>query len=165
MHKRDKNYWWMMSASLEQSKVFFRRRETVIANPDSCSGCRICQMICSLTHEGAIEIERSRIRVSSDPFRGASTIVVCRQCHDAPCYYACPESAIELDQTNGAVVIDEERCTGCRTCEEACPFDAILFFEEDGKAYKCDLCGGDPECVKWCPMSSLGISVFGGELA
>lgn len=154
-----------MFARFEQSKIFFRKRETVIANPDSCSGCRICQMICSLTHEGAIDIERSRIRVTSDPFKGTSTIVVCRQCHDAPCYYACPESAIGFDRTNGAVVIDGERCNGCRRCEEACPFDAILFSEGDRKAYKCDLCGGDPECVKWCPMNSLGTSVFGGELA
>jgi len=121
-------------------------------------------MICSLIHEGAIDNERSRIQVTTDPFRGASTINFCRQCHDAPCYYACSESAIDLDQTNGAVVIDPELCNGCRKCEEACPFNAILFSESD-KAYKCDLCGGDPECVKWCPMNSLGISVFGGELA
>lgn len=154
-----------MSARLEQSKIYFRKRETVIANPDSCSGCRICQMICSLTHEGVIDVEKSRIRVTSDPFRGTSTIVVCRQCHDAPCYYACPESAIKLDQTNGTVVIDEERCNGCLRCVEACSFDAIQFSEADHNAYKCDLCGGDPECVKWCPMNSLGISVFGGELA
>lgn len=108
-----------MPARFEKSKIYFRKRETVIANHDSCSGCQICQMICSLTHEGAIDIERSRICVSSDPFGGTSTIVVCRQCHDAPCYYACPESAIEFDQTNGAVVIDEERCNGCRSCEDA----------------------------------------------
>lgn len=153
-----------MSASLVQSSIFFRKRKTVIANPDSCSGCRICQMICSITHEGVIDIERSRILVTSDPFRGSSTIIVCSQCHDAPCYFACPESAIEFDRTNGAVIIDEDRCNGCRSCVKACPFNAILFSDEDHKAYKCDLCGGDPECVKWCPMNSLGISVFGGEL-
>lgn len=150
--------------SIEQSKIYFRHRKTVSANPGTCSGCRICQMICSLTHEGAIDIERSRIRVRSNPFDGASTIIVCRQCHDAPCYYACPESAIEFDQTNGIVVIKEERCNGCRLCEKACPYEAILFSEEDGTAYKCDLCGGNPECVNWCPMNSLGITVFGGEV-
>ncbi len=153
-----------MSARFEQSKIFFRVRETVVANPESCSGCRICQMICTLTRDGVIDIERSRIRVSTDPFSGTSAIAVCRQCHNAPCYYACPESAIEFDQTNGVVVMDEERCNGCRRCLEACPFDAILFSEGSRKAYKCDLCRGDPECVKWCPMNSLGISVFGGEL-
>lgn len=153
----------MMIARIEQSKIFYRKRETVIANPDSCSGCRICQMICSLTHEGVIDIERSRIRVTIDPFRGASEIIVCGQCHDAPCYYACPESAIGFDQTNGAVVINEELCTGCRSCVEACPYNAILFSDESYKVYKCDLCGGNPECVKWCPMNSLGLSIFGGE--
>jgi len=153
----------MMSEPIEQTKIYFRRRESLVANPQSCSGCRICQMICSLTHESAIDNERSRIQVTTNPFRGSSTIIFCRQCHDAPCYYACPESAIDLDQTNGAVVINQELCNGCRKCEEACPFNAILFSE--GRAYKCDLCGGDPECVKWCPMNSLGISVFGGGLA
>lgn len=154
----------MMSEPIEQTKVYFRRRETIVANPRSCSGCRICQLICSLTHEGAIDSERSRIQVTTNPFRGTSTINFCRQCHDAPCYYACLESAIDLDKTNGAVVINQALCNGCRKCEEACPFNAILFSEND-KAHKCDLCGGDPECVKWCPMNSLGISVFGGDLA
>ena len=149
---------------LEQSKILFRKRKTVIPNPESCSGCRICQMICSLTHEGAIDIEQSRIQVSSDPFKGISTIIVCSQCHNAPCYYACPESAIKFAQTNGSVVIDKERCNGCRLCEKACTFNAIQVSKKDHKAYKCDLCNGNPECVKWCPMNSLGTSMYGGEL-
>ena len=153
-----------MISPTEQSRIFFRKRETVTANPDSCSGCSICQMICSLTHTGAIDIERSRISVTIDPFKGASEIVVCNQCHDAPCYYACPQSAIKFDQTNGTVVIAEKRCKGCRSCIDACPFNAILFSDEARKAYKCDLCGGNPECVRWCPMNSLGIAMFGGEL-
>lgn len=149
--------------SIEQSKIYFRHRKTVYANPSTCSGCRICQMICSLTHEDVIDFERSRILVRSNFFDGTSTIIVCHQCHDAPCYYACPESAIEFDHANGTVVINEERCNGCRLCEKACRYNAILFFEEDGKAYKCDFCEGNPECVNWCPMNSLGISVFGGD--
>lgn len=153
-----------MFLRFERSKIYFRKRKAVIACTNSCSGCRICQMICSITHDGVIDIERSRIRVTSDPFKGASSINVCRQCHDAPCFYACPESAIEFDKTNGTIIINEERCNGCRMCEKACPYNAILF-SEDGKAYNCDFCGGNPECVNWCPMNALGISVFGGELS
>jgi Fe-S-cluster-containing dehydrogenase component len=121
-------------------------------------------MICSLKHDDLIDLEMSRIRVISDSFRGVSKIIVCAQCHDAPCYYACPESAIEFNQSNGSVLINKERCNGCRSCEMACPYNAILFSFNDNKAYKCELCGGEPECVKWCPMNSLGVSIFGGEL-
>jgi Fe-S-cluster-containing hydrogenase component 2 len=121
-------------------------------------------MICSLTHEDVIDIKHSRIQVSTDPFKGTSSIIVCNQCYDAPCYYACPESAIEFNQTNGAVRIEKEKCIGCRQCEKVCPYNAIQFSEKDHKAYKCDLCNGKINCVNWCPMNALGISVFGGEI-
>lgn len=62
------------------------------------------------------------------------------------------------------MVIREERCTGCRACEEACPFKVIRFDGEKGKALKSDFCQGEPECVKWCPMNALGVTQYGGEV-
>lgn len=150
--------------NLEFSKVHFRKRKAVSADSKVCAGCRICEVICSLSHEGAIDLERSRIFIKSNPFKGSFIPVICHQCSDVPCFYACPESAIEIEDSYGMVVINGEKCTGCRVCEEACPFRVIQFDQEKKKAFKCDFCHGDPECVKWCPMNALGITGFGGQI-
>ena len=76
---------------------------------------------------------------------------------------ACPEFAIEINELNGIVVIRNDTCTGCRQCEEACPYNAIRYDEEQLKVFKCDFCEGDPACVKWCPVNALGIVEFGGQ--
>ena len=144
--------------------IHFRARSSVTADRKICAGCKTCEIICSLTHEGAVDLSRSRIYVKSNPFRGSFIPMVCRQCTDAPCYYACPESAITIHPDTGIVLIDEDTCNGCRSCEEACPFNAIRFDPVKEKAFKCDMCGGSPECVDWCPMNALGISKFGGSV-
>jgi len=121
-------------------------------------------VICSLTHEGCVDPEKSRILLKSNAFKGSFIPVVCRHCSDAPCYYACPEDAIEIDAVDGTVKIREEKCTGCRSCETACPYKVIGFDTDRQKAFKCDLCGGDPQCVDWCPMNALGIVSFKGKI-
>ena len=151
--------------ALDFTEVHFRKRKALFANAKTCSGCRTCETICSLTQEGMIDLERSRILIRANPFRGSFLPMICHQCSDAPCLYACPESAIEIERSNGVVVIHQGKCTGCRFCEGACPFKAIRFDEERNRAFKCDFCNGDPECVKWCPVNALGITQFGGETA
>ncbi len=50
----------------------------------------------------------------------------------------------------GVVVIDEQKCIGCKQCVQACPFGAIQMHPVTKKAIKCDLCGGKPKCVEIC---------------
>jgi len=75
------------------------------------------------------------------------------QCDDAPCVVVCPSAALVRHSGTNAVLVVEERCVGCRMCALACPFGAISYW--DGKARKCDLCGGKPECVRFCPPGAL----------
>ena len=76
---------------------------------------------------------------------------VCRQCGQAPCIGACPQdNALVRNETTGAVEVNAEECIGCRMCVRACPFGAMGFDKNEKKADKCDLCGGEPECVKHC---------------
>ena len=146
---------------LEFVDTHFRPRITVIANPDTCAGCRTCEVFCSLHHEGAIDLEKARLRVDREPFEGSFQPRVCHQCSHPYCMMACPVGAISISDPDGVVIVNEETCTGCGSCEEACPFGMIVVDTAKGIAVKCDLCGGDPQCVRWCPVSALGIGKFG----
>jgi carbon-monoxide dehydrogenase iron sulfur subunit len=115
-----------------------------------CTGCRTCEIMCSLSRTGTINRYNARLKVSASD-EGIYSPIVCRQCEQPECLEACPiPEAMSIDNETGAVVVDEEECTGCRACVNACPFDAIQV-SPDGKILKCDLCEGDPVCVKYCP--------------
>jgi Fe-S-cluster-containing hydrogenase component 2 len=63
--------------------------------------------------------------------------------------------AIARDETLGRVVIDYDRCIGCRMCVAVCPFGAIGFDSITRKVIKCDLCEGDPLCARFCSYGAL----------
>jgi len=63
--------------------------------------------------------------------------------------------AIRLDEETGALVVRQDLCVGCKTCVVACPLGGVLYHYMKGCAMKCDLCGGDPECVKSCVYQAL----------
>jgi Fe-S-cluster-containing dehydrogenase component len=68
---------------------------------------------------------------------------------------ACPVEAFHRDEKTGAVLIDDDVCIGCRLCIDECPFGGISIDPDKERVIKCDLCGGDPQCVKYCPTSAL----------
>lgn len=114
-----------------------------------CTGCRRCEIVCSLSHEGKIWPEASRIRVFM-LFPGVEIPHFCAQCHDYPCVESCPVNALSVDDKTKAVIVYAEKCTGCGICIEACPGQVPYLHPKDGKAVICDLCGGDPQCTKVC---------------
>ncbi len=122
-------------------------------DPDKCTSCRLCELACSQGHANAFCPTRSHVRVAIYPEDAIYFPIVCMQCDDAPCIAVCPSAALVRDTRTNAVLVAEERCVGCRMCALACPFGAINYW--DGKARKCDLCGGDPECVRFCPPGAL----------
>lgn len=134
-------------------------RAWLVANPAQCVGCRTCEIMCSLSHDGQCQPSLSRVTTTYDPTRALSRLAVmvdiCRQCNMADCYLACGFDALSLDKATGARVIDPKKCTGCGECFAACPWDMIVKNEETNVFSKCDLCGGDPQCVKYCPAEAL----------
>jgi Fe-S-cluster-containing dehydrogenase component len=114
-----------------------------------CSGCRRCEIACSLFHEGWIWPEASRIKVFM-LVPGIEIPQLCAQCHDYPCVEACPAGALSVDNATGAVLVDRDKCTGCGICIHKCPGNIPFLHPKDGKATICDLCGGDPQCAKVC---------------
>lgn len=93
--------------------------------------------------------EASRVRVFM-PFPGVEVPHLCAQCDDYPCVESCPFEALSVDKKTTAVLVDNERCTGCGVCIKACPGSVPFIHPRSNKALICDLCGGDPECVKVC---------------
>jgi len=114
-----------------------------------CTGCRRCEIVCSLHHEDWIWPEASRVRIFM-PFPGVEVPHLCSQCDDYPCVESCPVEALSVDDRTGAVITDEEKCTSCGNCIDACPGQVPYLHPETSKVIICDLCGGDPECVKVC---------------
>lgn len=123
----------------------------LVVDAKVCTGCRYCEIICSMHHEkNSINPQKSRIRVKSDLLRGDDTPKVCHQCGKPPCISACTVGAIQMDSQLHIPLIVPEKCTACKACLEACPFGEIFFDDERNVAIKCDLCYGDPQCVRFC---------------
>lgn len=125
-------------------------------NKEVCQGCRTCEAVCSLVHTDAVSPQTRGIQITELNQLGKFKITVCQQCLDMECAAACPVNAIARNAYSGAVEIGNS-CTGCGECAIACPFNAIVMtdFGGDIKPFKCDLCGGLPECVSACPRQAL----------
>lgn len=138
----------------------------------ACSGCKACQVACKDRHGLPVGVLWRRVyEVAGGSWRpdGAawrtdafafSLSLACNHC-DAPiCAEVCPTKAI-VQRADGLVLIDAERCVGCRYCAWACPYGAPQFDERTGRVTKCDLCAEDlargkaPACVSSCPMRAL----------
>lgn len=125
---------------------------------ERCVGCRACEVACSLKKTGRVDPSRSRIKVIRFEKRGEFhnyVPMVCQQCSTPLCLDACPLNAISKDPSTGAMIINEEACVGCRVCTVACPIGGISLDPVKDVVFKCDLCKGDPECVKYCEPQAI----------
>ncbi|MHA1727189.1 MAG: 4Fe-4S dicluster domain-containing protein [Promethearchaeota archaeon] len=123
--------------------------------PKKCIGCRICEQWCVFTHHDVINPAKSRIRVYRDTEKQLNFALYCHLCIDPPCISACEFDALSTDNKTGAIIVDIQNCTGCGQCIESCPFDAIFMFPGEDYTQVCDLCQGEPNCVKHCPEQAI----------
>ncbi|OIP92382.1 MAG: electron transporter [Syntrophobacterales bacterium CG_4_8_14_3_um_filter_58_8] len=124
-------------------------------NSDKCTGCRLCELVCSVMHEGVSNPAKSRIQVVKWEDEGRYIPMICQQCEDAPCQSVCPVGAISRDKEFGFLKVDYDVCIGCRLCVSICPFGAMNYNKTTRKVFKCDLCGGDPQCVRFCEANAI----------
>ncbi len=127
----------------------------MVVQPEKCTGCRTCEMICSFVHADEFNPMRSRVTVFNFDKSGFSVPIICQQCSVAACMEICPVSAISTDEFTGAKIVDHNKCLRCKMCTIACPFGASVYDPVLDMIAKCDLCGGDPQCVKLCPSGAL----------
>ena len=147
-----------------------------------CNGCHNCQIACKDEHCGndwspiakpqplagqfwTKVVDRVRGQVPKVKVTYEHTI--CQHCDDAPCVKACPEKAI-YKMDDGLVVIDPQTCKGSHNCVEACPYQGVIYFNEDLKiAQKCTFCAHlvdqgwkETRCSEVCHTGAL---TFGEE--
>ncbi len=116
-------------------------------DPKKCSGCHLCEMVCSLFHSGAIHIGKSAIRIQKDDLdTSLNTPLLCRQCKEMKC----------LDGEEGVSTQERKKFIWSHNRAERCPFDALTILGEN--AYHCDLCLGNPQCIKVCTPGALTLS-------
>jgi Fe-S-cluster-containing hydrogenase component 2 len=132
-----------------------QKRIWIVRDYLKCSGCRKCEIACSLFHENKIWPEASRIRVFM-LVPGAEVPHFCVQCEDYPCVESCPVDALSVSKETEAVLVDKEKCTGCGICIDACPGKVPHLHPSENYAVICDLCGGEPQCVKVCKKGKWG---------
>lgn len=116
-------------------------------------------VMCSLRNEGLIWPSASRIQVY-EPYPGAPVPVICVQCDDYPCVNNCPYRALSVNESTGAVNVDPNKCTLCGICKSVCPAGIPRILPGKSHVIICDLCGGQPECVKICNELGYGALKF-----
>lgn len=139
----------------------------------ACIKCKACQIACKDKNDLPVGLLWRRVFqygggnwVPSGDLLAPSNIyaysisVSCMHCQNPLCVKACPTQAMHK-RDDGVVLIDADKCIGCRYCEWACPYGAPQFNEEKGVMTKCDFCvdlqakGENPACVDACVMRVL----------
>jgi len=121
----------------------------IAAAEERCSGCRVCQLVCSLTLFRETNPGKAAIRVKGEfPEPGRYWITFCDQC--GKCAEVCPVEAITAD--GGVYRIDRDSCTGCGLCVDTCPKGAMFTLAGEDSPFKCELCGA---CLEYCPRSAV----------
>ena len=99
-------------------------QKSLIVDPDLCTGCRICELRCSLYHRRESNPSRALLHVVRLESQGLFIPAVCKHCTEAFCMYACPTGAIYRDGSTNAVLVESSKCVGCRSCMVACPWSS-----------------------------------------
>ncbi len=132
-------------------------------NIANCTGCRECQIACSQIKEDKIQPGIARVQIHQYA-PGIEFPVICYQCgSEAKCVENCPTQALSVDSSKGLnnIVVDTTKCLrtakggDCTSCQAKCPGSVVVFHPTSKAPLFCDLCNGDPACVKNCPKATI----------
>ncbi len=165
------------------------KKFVMVIDLGKCRNARKCVTACQKMHYLPEDKEWLQIKLMKDNEKSAPYWFpkTCFHCDNPPCVKVCPVDAT-FKRTDGLVLIDNERCIGCKFCMAACPYSTRVFnwgepeVPEEAKQVgyspetsvpsrhstveKCDFCpdmarqGKLPDCVTACPN---GVFYFGDE--
>jgi len=152
-------------------------KKAFVIDVSICNGCYCCQIACKDEHVGNEWSPYAKPQPDTGQFwmklnehvRGTVPKVkmhyipvMCMHCDEAPCIPACPVEGAIYKRDDGLVIIDPEKCTGCKLCVDTCPYGAIYFNDDLNIAQKCTGCAHllddgwkEPRCVDICPTGAL----------
>tara|TARA_B100000686_G_C16806562_1_gene991293 strand:- start:3506 stop:5107 length:1602 start_codon:yes stop_codon:yes gene_type:complete len=130
----------------------------------TCIGCHACTVACKSEFDVPIGVNRTHVKYIEKGVFPSNTrefsVHRCNHCADAPCVEICPTTAL-YTRADGIVDFDNDRCIGCKSCMQACPYDALYIDPNTGTAAKCNYCvhridgGYEPACVIVCPVEAI----------
>jgi len=129
-----------------------------------CIGCHACTVACKSEHDVPVGTFRTWVKyIEKGEYpdtRRFFSVLRCNHCEDAPCVTICPVTAL-FKRDNGIVDFNGDRCIGCKSCMQACPYDALYINPNTNTAEKCNYCahkvevGLEPACVIVCPEQAI----------
>lgn len=125
----------------------------LVVDAEKCSGCKLCQLMCSFKHEEVFDITKSRLKILEEKLWRFNP-VVCDFCEEPACAAVCPTGAL-IAVPGGGVRAIEGKCIACYKCCEVCKNNVIRIKEVPVAPLVCDLCEGDPACVDICPTQAI----------
>jgi Fe-S-cluster-containing dehydrogenase component len=172
------------------------RKLGLVIDLDTCVGCHACAVACKEWNAGGV----AGPLVDEDPY-GAEPMGVwlnrvhsyeldalgdqpamtlhfprsCLHCDTPACVTVCPTGASYKRAEDGIVLVDEDKCIGCKLCSWACPYGAREYSQVDGVMKKCTLCVDriynehipeaqrQPACVQACPTRARHFGDLGDE--
>jgi anaerobic carbon-monoxide dehydrogenase iron sulfur subunit len=129
------------------------------AGMKKCLGCFTCMLVCSAANKKDHSTFKSAIRVrTTGGMEGGFVSIVCRGCPDErACAENCPTGALK-NRPGGGVLLEKEKCIGCRKCAEACIVGAVNFDEDEHTPIICKHCG---ICAQFCPHECIKLEEAG----
>jgi len=135
-----------------------------VIDQNRCIGCHACTVACKEEHNIAVGVNRTWVKYIEKgrypDTRRHFAVLRCNHCDDAPCIEICPTVSL-FRRADGIVDFDHERCIGCKSCMQACPYDALYIDPERNTAAKCNFdasrveMGYKPACEVVCPTQAI----------
>ena len=135
-----------------------------VIDQNRCIGCHACTVACKEEHDVPIGVNRTWVKyIEKGIFPETNrhfAVLRCNHCDDAPCITICPTNAL-FRTDNGIVDFDSDNCVGCKSCMQACPYDALYIDPNTNTAAKCNFCAHrievdlKPACEVVCPVNAI----------